>query len=142
MKADGPHAATVEVEIDASIDEQELLDRAADDGLAPTESDLLHRYLIYLGAGYLRGERERRRAGSTSEGLGRLRRLHGAAGGTRSVLLFEWSEASRRHAAERRAEAAHTANASAMEGLVRRAEQEIAIRAERIANLEERLECA
>jgi hypothetical protein len=112
--------------------------RASSDPLARHEDDeKLFRYLVYLGAAYVEAERVVEEADSWPAAFRRLHRLYGAAGGEASVLHFHYGESARGYADEQRAHTAHERMAGAYEALVEKMEREIAIREERIRNLEE-----
>lgn len=130
-----PDGAVVEVEIGLDApDVAELRAAAEADGLAPRELDVLLRYLVYLGAAYLIGERP-----AGGDELERLQRLTGAVSGRNATLRFAYFEASRRCAAEERARAAHEQSAGSYELIVEQLRREIATREERVRDLEEAL---
>jgi hypothetical protein len=100
----------------------------------------LLRYLVYLGAGYAEADRVIAAATDANEAFDRLHQLFGAVGSRSAVLRFHYGEQARGFAEESRAHAAHERMAGAYEGLVEKMEAEIALREERVRNLEAALE--
>jgi hypothetical protein len=100
----------------------------------------LLRYLVYLGAGYVEADRVIAAAPDAAEAFDRLHRLFGAVGSQSAVLRFHYGEQARGFAEESRAQSAHERMAGAYEGLVEKMEAEIALREERVRNLETALE--
>jgi hypothetical protein len=106
----------------------------------PRRDEPVLRYLVYLGAGYVEADRVIAAAADATEAFDRLHRLFGAVGSRSAVLRFHYSEQARGFAEETRARAAPERMAGAYEGLVEKMEAEIALREERVRNLEATLE--
>jgi hypothetical protein len=102
----------------------------------PRRDEPLLRYLVYLGAGYVEADRVIAAAADATDAFDRLHRLFGAVGSRSAVLRFHYGEQARGFADETRAHAAHERMAGAYEGLVEKIEAEIALREERVRNLE------
>jgi hypothetical protein len=127
----------VEVELDEAGLEA-VLRRAATDEVAPLEVPTLCRYLVYLGAAYLEAERLLEPPG-WERAYGDLHRCYGAVASRSSVLRFHYAESARGFADEERARSAHERMAGAYEALVGKMQAEIAVREERVRNLERAL---
>jgi len=136
---DLPEGTTTEVEVGEQTDLNEIHARAQHDELAPDHEETLLRYLIYLGAAYLEGERIVAESESPTQAYARLHKLFGAVGGRGAILRFHYSEAARGFAEEERAQAGHERMAGAYDALVEKMNAEIATREERIRNLQEAL---
>jgi hypothetical protein len=94
-----PDEVTIEVELD--LDEPafaELRLRAEREGLAPSDTDALKRYLVCLGIGYLEAEGVVADAHGAGEAFERIHRLPGAVEGELAVLRFHYSESAREFA--------------------------------------------
>lgn len=130
-----PEDETTEIDLDLGETELEEL-RSRAESITPTDEAVLLRYLVYLGTGYLEAEGVVAAAPSTQEAYSRIHRLLGAVEGEMAVLHFHYTESAREFAEEERAHAAHERMAGAHEALIEKLEAEIAIREERIANLE------
>jgi hypothetical protein len=127
-----PDTELVEVDLDEAR-LAELRRRAADEGVAPEDDDRLLRYLVYLGAAYLRAER------LGADALAAVRSQADAAKQAGSSLRFRYSEATRADGTARRAIVAEEHFLGAYGNALASMEAEVEARAERVRALEEAL---
>lgn len=131
-----PDTATVDLELED--DELSALRRRAHvEGIAPGEDEHLVRYLIYLGAAYVRAERVRMEA--PADAFERIRRSCDAAKSAGAALRFRYGEAARAYSADTRAIVAEEHFVAAFGPAVDAMAEETERRRDRIAALEEGL---
>lgn len=134
-----PTAEPVDVKVEG--DALRALRAAAEaEGAAPEDDEQLVRYLVYLGAAYLRADRIA--AEPPDQTFDRLFRLAGEARGAASVLRFHSGEAAREHAGEARAVVAAELVVVSLLPAVERLEEETRRRRERVRILREALDAA
>lgn len=131
-----PDTAAVDLELgDGEL--AALRRRSHDEGVAPEDDQHLVRYLIYLGAAYLRAEHAR--TDDPEDAWDRIRRSCDAAKSAGAVLRFHYGEAARTYSSDTRAIVAEEHFVASFAPAVDAMAEEVERRRERIAALEETL---
>ena len=122
---------------DVDLDEgglAELRSRAEDEGVAPDGVENLLRYLVYLGAAYIRAERVSE--GESGDAFAAIRAQVDAFKGAGASLRFAYSEAVRDDGASRRAIVAEEHFLGSFEHALAAMEAEVEARRARVEELE------
>jgi hypothetical protein len=123
---------------DVDLDEAglaELRGRAEDEGAAPDGDERLLRYLVYLGAAYIRADRVS--AGEPADAFAAIRAQVDAFKSAGASLRFAYSEAVRGDGTSRRAIVAEEHFLGSFENALAAMEAEVEARRARIDQLEE-----
>jgi hypothetical protein len=123
---------------DVDLDETglaELRSRAEDEGVAPEGDQKLLRYLVYLGAAYIRADRVS--AGEAADAFAAIRAQVDAFRGAGASLRFSYSEAVRGDGTSRRAIVAEEHFLGAFEHALSAMQAEVEARRGRVGELEE-----
>jgi len=132
-----PETSTLVLDLPAH-ELDDLRERARAEGVAPEDDAHLLRYLVHLGAAYLRAERLRAELSEDADET-----LYGWADATRctrSALRFAYGEAARTYGMDTRAIVAEARFVASFTRIVEAMEDEAAARRERIRALEEALD--
>jgi hypothetical protein len=128
-----PDTALVDVDVDEDA-LTELRRRADEEGVAPEDDERLLRYLVYLGAAYIRAERVVE--GGTADAFGLIRANADASKSGAASLRFAYGEAVRADGTSRRAIVAEEHFLGSFADALATMEAEVEARRARIQELE------